>query len=247
MEEKTITFSFKSEDKESIASRLTAAKETLNKPIILNFEACSITDLQFLEPFDLFKNLKELRITNCFQLESLEFLDRCTTLEALELGKLLVSNEEYSHIAGLLALKKLVIDYATPLEHIDFLSKLVSLKTLKLTRCTQIRDITALDRLIELKELDLASSGTGYISDYTPISAIQHVESLILSNHLQIRDLDFLTPCLHLQNLDLSFCVNLKDISVLEHLVHLKHLNLLGCLLVDSKDVVKNNQNTLKI
>lgn len=229
----SVLLSFNDADEATITTKLTALKNQGASPSALHFDNCPIDTLQFLISLELTQELRELTISRCYYLHSIQPLQYCTNLVSLKLQSLLLESSEFEHVRELKNMQRLYIDYINDLINLDFLHELYHLEDVAVTRCTQIQDISSLSKALHLKKLSLAATGSTHLQDLSVISHLKKLESLDLSNLVWISSLDFLTGLHHLSDLTLNFIENLEDIQALEHLTKLQSLHLKGCHLIE--------------
>jgi hypothetical protein len=134
---------------------------------------------------------------------------------------------DLSPLAGLKALKHLVVHPCSGLIAIGPLASLGALESLDLCHCESLTDLSPLAGLSMLTSLNLSRCEN--LTDLTPLAGLTALTSLDLSSCENLTDLSPLAGLTALTRLDLRGCSNLADLSPLAGLTALSRLDLSRC------------------
>jgi Leucine-rich repeat (LRR) protein len=204
--------------------------------------------LSSLEGFQHLTNLKELQLSDCWQIEDLKPLANLTHLTRLSLAGCwkirdleplanltqltfldltgCINIQDLSPLQHLTHLTDLNLTECVNVADITPLAHLTHLTHLDLMRCEQIQDLTSLKQLEQLASLNL--SGCWQIENLAPIADLTQLTLLDLARSWHISDLRPLSNLRQLTLLNISFCERIKDLGPLEDLPNLKRLELYG-------------------
>lgn len=176
----------------------------------------NLTDEQ-LEALQALTSLKQVDLSFCGKITSLDFLQQSTNLEDLRVRgcRQLSDFSALSNISSL----KFVSAGKTQLKNLDDLAQNTSMENFKI-RDTEVASIEVLKSFTKLKEIELSDT---QITDLSPLSACTNLRSIKLIN-CKIEDLTALSEATDLSTLilintpvtDISALANCSDLTYLE-------------------------------
>jgi hypothetical protein len=191
-----------------------------------------------------FKNLTDLDLNSCNQIEDISPLQSLINLTYLDLSSC-EKIKNISPLQSLINLTYLNLSACNQIEDISALKDLTNLKELHLSSCNQIEDISSLKDLTNLKELHL--SWCKKLADISPLQGLINLRLLYLRYCENIKDISSLQNLKNLEELNLRYCKNIKDISPLKNLKNLNELFLERCEEIADISPLQNLKNLKKL
>jgi internalin A len=213
-----------------------------------------------LEIGQLARQLRQLDLSVCQQLTSIDSIASLTSLQSLDvsfcdqvtlfdpltclaaLQILDISNcwqiSSLAPIAGLTSLQSLDISSCWKLTSLAPIASLTSLQTLYLFGCEQFTSIDPIACLTALQSLD-ASHCTQLLS-LEPIANLTALQSLDVSHCTQLSSLEPIANLTALQLLDVSHCTQLSSLEPIANLTALQSLDVSHCTRLSSLEPIAN-------
>lgn len=175
-----------------------------------------------LSPIGRLPNLKSL---SCSNVDSLGFLDSCTSLEYLQIAgtdKLV----DLSPLAAMPGLKDISISGATSLSDISPIGNCRACTSLTLSNCASIEDIGPLGTLTRLQ--NLVVSGCPAVADLSPLATLSNLKTVSFSPASNIASLQPLSGLTELVEMRFTGLAKVNSLEPLRLLTKLEWLEISG-------------------
>lgn len=209
----------KQRDKEKPVEEVYSLVENENGLLELDFSQMNLSDISFLEQYDLSK-VEALNLSENDTLQDVSVLEKMTNLKMLDLSETSVSDG--SVIKGLVQLETLDLS-DTDISDINFVESLTELKSLNVISCTHLTDVSQVSQLENLIELYISGCENDKI--WRSLPPLPWLEQLYIGGYEFKGAFDFgRYPSLIGLNI---YDTDVKDLSQLLKLKNLKYLNVI--------------------
>lgn len=176
----------------------------------------------FAKKVELLSSLKELDLSGCSSLQTIDGISHLRSVENLHLGNC-YSLKHLNGLRGLVNLRYLNLHECVSLEEIDDLRHITNVQEICLDRCSFNIPLDILEDLTLLERISASESGlfeTGY-----QLNPLKNLRYLNLENS-RFDDLSGLHHLPYLEELDISYISKLKNVEVIREMPSLRTLNI---------------------